>query len=241
MTAPVPARRRLTRLAVPLLCLSAALAGCSSTAQEAAPDESTVLGAATAAEMPFNSEFSRDGTYQSHTKVDGIDFVFNIWASKATPRMGEWYPKGDKYFSFTFQGYDTATPMRSAFARKRLVWLEKVQVTSTSTTASGRVETPYTLDAWAPDVTFDPEARTLGRKGMLITSPKGAFELRNQVIKDLADDTEGVTLTFRATAHVQERRNSKNYRSHEITLQIPVAIFASGTPTVPQPVPFNAS
>lgn len=204
-------------------------------------EESATATSPSVAPMPFNSEFSRDGTYQSHIRIDDVDFVFTIWAAKATPRMAEWHPKGDKYFSFTFQGYDTRREMRAPFATKRLIWLERVQVTSRTTTSSGLVESPYSLDEWAPDVTFDPQARTAGRKGMLITSPKGAFELRNQVLKGMADDTQGVTLDFRAVVHLQQRRGANAYRTHEVTLQIPVAIFASEYATRPQPVPFNAS
>lgn len=240
-TPSAPARRRrlaATRTAVGLLAAVLLLQGCSSTEEKPQPE---VVKSPSVAPMPFNSEFSRDGTFQSHIKLDDIDYVFTIWAAKATPRMAEWRPKGDKFFSFTFQGYDTRAEMRDPFRRKRLIWLERVQVTSSTTSTSGTVETPYVLDEWAPDVTFDPEARTSGRKGMLITSPKGAFELRNQVIKDLADDTEGVTLTFRATVHVQQRRGSNAYAKREVSLQIPVAIFASQYPTSPQPVPFNAS
>lgn len=229
-----PARATVALLAAVLLLLQ----GCSQAEEKPSPE---VVKSPSVAPMPFNSEFSRDGTFQSHIKLDDIDYVFTIWAAKATPRMAEWRPKGDKFFSFTFQGYDTRAEMRDRFRRKRLIWLERVQVSSSTTTASGTVETPYVLDEWAPDVTFDPEARTSGRKGMLITSPKGAFELRNQVIKDLADDTEGVTLTFRATVHVQQRRGSTSYAKREVSLQIPVAIFASQYPTSPQPVPFNAS
>lgn len=227
------------RAAALLVTALVALTGCSLSspaAEQEAPKVDPVV-----APMPFNSEFSRDGTYQSHLLIDEVDYVFTIWAAKATPRMAEWHPKGDKYFSFTFQGYDTRTKMRASFARKRLIWLERVEVTSQTTAASGPAQPPYTLDAWAPDVTFDPEARTAGRKGMLITSPKGAFELRNQVIKDLPDDAEGVTLTFRATVHVQKGPRSAQYDTREVSLQIPVAIFPSEFATRPQPVPFNAS
>ena len=231
-----------TRVVVPLvvaLLVVLTLSACSPLTD--ARDDLPAPTSPVVAPMPFNSEFSRDGTYQSHIRIDDIDFVFTIWAAKATPRMAEWYPKGDKYFSFTFQGYDTRREMRDPFSTKRLVWLERVQVTSRTTTGSGTTESPYTLDEWAPDVTFDPQARTAGRRGMLITSPKGAFELRNQVLKDMADDTQGVTLDFRAVVHVQQRRGSNRYAQHEVTLQIPVAIFASEYATRPQPVPFNAS
>lgn len=193
------------------------------------------------APMAFGSEFSRDGTFQSHLVADEIDFVFTIWASKATPRTAEWHAKGDKYFSFTFQGYDTRKRLRDPFKSKRKIYLERVQITSTTTTASGAVESPITLDEWAPDVTFDPEAQTRGRMGMLITSPKGGFEMRNQVIRDLADDTEGVTLTFRAIVHVQDKPGADRFTEREVVQELPIAIFASEFATSPQPVPYNAS
>lgn len=76
---------------------------------------------------------------------------------------------------------------------------------------------------------------------MLITSPKGAFELRNQAIKDMADDTEGVTLTFRFTVHVQAKPGSRRYFRRDVVQELPIAIFSSEYATRPQPVPYNAT
>ncbi|MBM9461434.1 hypothetical protein JK386_16140 [Nocardioides sp. zg-536] len=222
--------------------LALGLAAC--TAQEAEPGAApSETGAVAPAPAPvkFNSEFSRDGTFQSHIEMDGVDFVFTIWSAKTTPRMQEWYAKGDKYFSFTFQAYDTRQRLRDPFRTKRRVWLERVQISSQTTTKSGGSESPYNIDEYAPDITFDPEARTRKGKGMLITSPKGAFELRNQAIKDMADDTEGITLTFRATVHIQEQARSKKYTAREVTQVLPIAIFESEFATRPQPVPYNAT
>lgn len=226
------------RRLVLLLSLVLALTSCSLFEDEPEP---TPEDTPRVADVPFGSEFSRDGTFQSHIKMQGIDFVYTVWSAKATPRMQEWHPRGDKYFSFTFQAYDTRRRLRDRFATKRLVWLERMQITSTSTTASGSSQSPYSMDEWAPDVTFDPEARTNGRKGMLITSPKGAFELRNQVIGDLADDTEGVTLTFRFTVHIETRAGSKRYVKRDVVQSLPIAVFESDFATRPQPVPYNAS
>lgn len=243
---PMPAHplpRRTLRAALAAAVLTASLSGCSvfseRTEQPVAVSPSDA--ATTAAEVPFGSEFSRDGTYQSHIPVQGLDFVWSVWASKSTPRMAEWRPRGSKYFSFTFQAYDTRRNLRDPFDTKRKVWLERMEVVSQTSTASGQVQSPYNLDEWAPDVTFDPEAVTNGRMGMLITSPKGGFELRNQEIPDMADDTEGVTLMFRAVLHIQQRPGVNRYQRREVTLQLPIAIFASKYPTRPQPVPYNAS
>lgn len=226
-----------------VLALVAALlltTGCSLVRKDSTTPEPTKTEAPVAP-MAFGSEFSRDGTFQSHLVADDIDFVFTIWAAKATPRTGEWHPKGDKYFSFSLQGYDTRRKLRDPFRTKRKIWLERIQITSTTTTGSGAVENPVSLDEWAPDVTFDPEAETKGRTGMLITSPKGGFEMRNQVIRDLADDTEGVTLTFRAIVHVQDKAGAGRYTEREVVQELPIAIFASEYATRSQPVPYNAS
>ncbi|WP_460836061.1 hypothetical protein, partial [Nocardioides hungaricus] len=56
-----------------------------------------------ASETPYPSQFTRDGTFQSHVDVNGLDFVYTLYPTKSTPRTNEWYPKGRKYFSFTFQ------------------------------------------------------------------------------------------------------------------------------------------
>ena len=54
----------------------------------------------------------------------------------------------------------------------------------------------------AKKATFDPEPVST-KYGMLITSPKGAFELRNQEIGEMADDTVGLVLTFAATVWIE--------------------------------------
>lgn len=219
------------------------LAGCMSQGN-ATPSETATKSpspSATPTEVPFDSEFSRDGTFQSHEDVDDIDFVYTIWSAKATPRTYQWYPKGDKFFSFTFQGYDTQQRMRDPFRTKRRVWLERMRIESVTTTKSGSVESPYNLNERAPDITFDPQARTHPRYGMLITSPKGAFELRNQAIKDMAEDTEGITLKFTAIVHVQDKAGTGGYTRKTVSLRLPIAIFESDEATRPQPVPYTAS
>ena len=101
---------------------------------------------------------------------------------------------GNKYFSFTFQAYDLARDLRDPFKTKRKVYLEpRSQVTSATTTSDGGAD-PGAVHArrlGAQGRTFDPEPLTT-KYGMLITSPKGAFELRNQAIGEVSADTVGV-------------------------------------------------
>ncbi len=99
------------------------------------------------------SAFTRDGTFQSHTSPTGMDFVLTVYPTKATPRTHEWYPQGNKYFTFTFQAYDLNRALRDPFSTKRKAYLERVEVTSTSNSGSGL--SPYTLDADPLDITLD--------------------------------------------------------------------------------------
>lgn len=187
------------------------------------------------------SAFTEDGTFQSHIEIDGIDFVLTIWPTKATPRTHEWFPLGAKHFSFTLTAYDLDRQLDDSFDTKRRVWLGQVRVNSETTRSGGGAsESPYTLDDQAKNISFDPEPRT-SRWGMLITSPKGAFEMRNQVIGDLAEDTTGVTLIFEATVNIQDRPDSDRYSTELVRQEVPISIFASDTATESVRIPFNAN
>lgn len=191
---------------------------------------------------PIKSQFTRDGTFQSHIEIDGMDFVYTLYPTKSTPRTNEWYPKGDKFFSFTFQAYDLDRALRDRFVTKRRVYLSAIRVTSTARGADGgdRVGHPYRLAALAQRITFDPEPVTT-RYGMLITSPKGAFELRNQKIGSMSLNTRMVDLMFTATVHVQRRAGVQEYDVRTIRQRVPIAIFESTTPTSSAPIPYNAN
>ena len=166
--------------------------------------ESSASSKPTASETPYPSQFTRDGTFQSHRKIDGMDFVYTLYPTKSTPRTNEWYPRGSKFFSFTFQVYDLDRGLRDPFTTKRLAYLDRITVDSNTVTYDGgRVEHPYRLDADAKRITFDPQPVST-KYGMLITSPKGAFELRNQRIKPTSLDTKGIDLIFTAVVWVEE-------------------------------------
>ncbi|MET0929352.1 MAG: hypothetical protein ABWX74_07530 [Aeromicrobium sp.] len=232
-------RRRASATVIAVAAMTA-LTGCSLDTFSTSKDEPTAVASPTPSPTPtFDSQFTRDGTFQSHVDIDGVDFVYNMYPTKATPRTNEWYPLGNKYFSFTFGAYDLDQDLRDPFKTKRKVYLDRIEVESTTTAPSGTVQTPYELDEKAKTITFDPEPVT-SKYGMLITSPKGAFELRNQAIGDLAADTTGLTLTFRATVRIQRSAGSKTYTTETIRQEVPIAIFASDTPTVAAEIPVDA-
>jgi hypothetical protein len=233
------------RRVVPLVLLASLLfSGCDLVGGGEDSNEPTASPPTSAAvDQEVVAQFTRDGTFQSHLAVRGapdVDFVFTIYPTKATPRTNEWYPKGKKFFSFTFTAYDLAQRIRAPFDTKRLVYLKSVKVTSaTVTSKGGRTQRPYSLDVVAADATFDPQPVTT-RYGMLITSPKGAFELRNQAIGGMSVDTVGVNLTFKAVVNVQQAAGSSAYVERTVTQVVPVTIFESDGPTRATRIPVNA-
>lgn len=235
-------RRRLTTALAAVLLLGA-LTACS---DDGGGDSEPTPGTDTpsAVEEAFDSQFTRDGTFQSHISVRGVkkvDFVYTLYPTKSTPRTNEWYPDGNKYFSFTFQAYDLARKLRDPFATKRKVYLDKISVSSKTVSVDGSpTEHPYKLKAKAKEITFDPEPVTT-RYGMIITSPKGAFELRNQEIGPMAADTRGVILTFKAVVWVQITAGGSDYVKRTVKQKVPIAIFESEDPTVPTSIPVDAN
>jgi hypothetical protein len=220
-----------------------ALSGCSVVDGLTGNDDPSGSPSATpsASATPYESEFTRDGTFQSHIEIDGMDYVYTLYPTKATPRTNEWYPKGEKFFTFTFQAYDLDRDLDDPFKTKRKVYLKRIAVTSTVKTTSGtNDEQPYELNAIAKEVTFDPEPASTSR-GMLITSPKGAFELRNQAIQPTAQDTIGIDLTFTASISVERRAGSKTFTKKTIKQRVPIAIFASDKATEAQDIPVDAN
>ncbi|MEI5672173.1 MULTISPECIES: hypothetical protein [unclassified Nocardioides] len=237
-------RARRTLVAVAAVALSVLLTSCSAISDLTGGGDDPVPAetpSASATEAIFDSQFTRDGTYQSHVDVNGIDFVFNIYPTKATPRTNEWYPRGNKFFSFTFSAYDLDRELRDPFKTKRKVYLDQVRVTSRTILKDGSegTERPYELKSAAKKITFDPEPVST-KYGMLITSPKGAFELRNQKIREMSLDTRGVELTFRATVFYETSAGSKEFTKTTIEQKVPIAIFASDKETAVADIPVNA-
>lgn len=241
-TRPRPLLRGLAS-ALSVAVALAAFSGCSALDGLTSNDDpaSSPSASPTASETPYDSQFTRDGTFQSHIDVDGVDFVYTLYPTKSTPRTNEWYPKGNKYFSFTFQAYDLDQDLRDPFRTKREVYLARMQVTSqTKTSNGGPSQSPYELDVVAKEATFDPEPQTT-KYGMLITSPKGAFELRNQKIGPVSDDTIGIDLIFTATVWMENRAGSNKFTKRKIKQRVPIAIFSSDKPTEKQSIPIDAN
>ncbi|UDY25163.1 hypothetical protein [Nocardioides sp. Kera G14] len=238
-----------TRAAAALVALVLpALTGCQ--AFGSSRPETTGTDEVTTAADPYQthskideaeSAFTRDGTFETHTASTGIDLVMTVYPTKATPRTHEWYPGGNKYFTFTFQAYDLDVAMRDPFKNKRKVYLSHVEVTSSSNSASGLATTPYTLDADPLDVTLDPDPLKSAKYGQLITSPKGSLEVRNQVIGELPDDTTEVTLDFKFKVWIEKAAGSGQYVQDTIEEKMPIFIYKSDLPTRVLPIAIDAN
>lgn len=241
---PSTLARRRTGAAALVAVAALLLSGCSAINDLTGNDDPSEAASAspTATETPYESQFTRDGTFQSHINIDNIDYVYTLYPTKSTPRTNEWYPKGEKFFSFTFQAYDLDRELRDPFKTKRKVWLQRIRVTSKVILEDGSTNTerPYELDAVAKEITFDPEPLS-NRYGMLITSPKGAFELRNQAIQPTSEDTRGIDLIFSSTVYAEDRAGSDRYTKHVIKQRVPIAIFPNDQPTEAQSIPVNAN
>jgi hypothetical protein len=241
---PMPRRRaRRTLAAAAALTFAVLLSGCSAIEDLTGGDDPVEAESpsASATEAGFDSQFTRDGTFQSHVDVNGLDFVYNMYPTKATPRTNEWFPRGSKFFSFTFTVYDLDRDLRDPFATKRKVYLDTIKVTSRTILSDGSRgdEQPYRLNADARTITFDPEP-VATRRGMLITSPKGAFELRNQEIGEMTLDTRGIEMKFAATVWIQEEAGGTEFTRKVIRQKVPIAIFESEEETSVADIPINA-
>lgn len=83
---------------------------------------------------------------------------------------------------------------------------------------------PFVLDTDPTLVTLDPEALR-SDSGLLITSPKGGFQLESNQIGQLSADTYGVILDFAMTISSESVAGTGGYSTHVVHLPVPVAIF----------------
>ena len=113
--------------------------GCSALDSKDGPSGPAASSDASAAAVTFDSQFTRDGTFQSHVGCPRR----RTWTSSTRstrpsrhhgPTSGT---RRGQFFSFTFQAYDLAQKLRAPFATKRKVWLSHVMISSATIMSSG--------------------------------------------------------------------------------------------------------
>ena len=219
-------------------------AGAGTTADSTTAD----LGANTTdGSLQFASVFTDMGSVHPTVDIaDQLQLKLDVWTEQKTH---DWTPMADKRFSFVIGVYDNRVPAEAGFDQKRRVYMSNLTVTAKTTTTSGLVEMPFNLNTDPLKVTLDPEAlRSEQGLGLLITSPKGGFQLESQQIGVLADDTEGLMLDFAMQVSFETSPLSNTYTTQVVHQYVPVAIFSeeeskastdvTPTPTVtPTPIP----
>jgi hypothetical protein len=173
-------------------------------------------------ELVFDSVFSDMGSiHPSLTIGPQLELELDMWTEQKTH---EWTTDGDKLFSFVINVYDGAVPAEAPFETKRHVYMSNIAVTATTSTTSGASVSPFVLDTDPVLVTLDPEALR-SDKGLLITSPKGGFQLESNQIGQLSPDTYGVVLDFAMTISSEAAAGGGVYTTQVVHIPVPVAIF----------------
>ncbi|MCI1650505.1 hypothetical protein [Bifidobacterium tibiigranuli] len=226
----------LTGLSLPSSSPSATASDAAATSKT--PDDASGKHSKTG----FLSPFSANGAVHIYTNIEGIDYVLAVYPSQTTPDPSAWYPKGDKLFSMNLQAYDLSTDLRAPYLNKRMVYLSTVSITSTLTTMSGATgsSSSFVRHGNAAQLTFDPEPLVNGNAGILLMSPKGIFDMRNQTIGDLPLDTIGITLHMQFSVHVQRTAGSPLYDDRTVGMDVPIGITPSTKATVSKSVPVDA-
>jgi hypothetical protein len=221
-----------TRLGVaaiaPLLILG--LTGCSTgsmfgtSPMDAVSATGSTSPTPSAAPLEFNSVFTDMGSVHPTQLIgDRLQLELDMWTEQKTH---EWYADSEKLFSFVIDVTDLAQPEDAPFATKRLVYMSNLTVTATTTTTSGVVETPLVLSVNPIAATLDPEALS-SVHGLLITSPKGGFQLESKSIGVLAPDTIGLNLDYSMVLTSETAAGSGAYVTQTIHQSVPVAIFST--------------
>jgi hypothetical protein len=213
---------------VPVLVLG--LTGCSTgsmfgtSPMDAVSDTGTTVPTPSAAPLQFNSVFTDMGSVHPTQLIgDRLQLELDMWTEQKTH---EWYADSEKLFSFVIDVTDLSQPEDAPFASKRLVYMSNLTVMATTTTTSGAVETPLVLSVDPIAATLDPEALS-STNGLLITSPKGGFQLESQSIGVLASDTLGLNLDFSMVLTSETTAGSGAYVTQTIHQSVPVAIFST--------------
>jgi len=174
------------------------------------------------AELVFDSVFTDMGSVHPTVTIGPqLELELDMWTEQKTH---EWSTDGEKLFSFVINVYDGAVPAEASFDTKRHVYMSNIAVTATTSTTSGASVSPFVLDTDPLLVTLDPEALR-SDKGLLITSPKGGFQLESNSIGALSPDTYGVLLDFAMTVSVEGAAGGGQYTTQVVHVPVPVAIF----------------
>lgn len=181
---------------------------------------------ATASEMPFDSRFTYDGSVSLSSEVaDGLELRLDIWAVDPKRTM-EWTSSNEKQFGFALNVHDHRVDEKAVLTQKRRVYVSSVSITSKTAQTGGQVSNPFQFSA--DPRTLVPTDTLRSDRGLLLNSFQGGLLVPSTSIRQLPNDTYGITLEFALNIAVEGSANSETSFSQQTVYQyLPIAIFES--------------
>lgn len=232
-----PSRHRAARaIALALVATaSVGLTGCSQIADafSALPgqggNQSVVVATPAPQESadakPFDSQFTYDGSVSLSTEVaDGLEVRLDVWAVNPKRTM-EWTPTNEKQLGFAVNVVDHRVDEKAVLAQKRRVYVSSLSVTSQTAQTGGQVSSPFQFSA--DPRTLVPSDTLRSDRGLLLNSFQGGLLVPTTSIRQLPNDTYGITLEFALNVAVEGTANTDTSFGQQTVYQyLPIAIFA---------------
>ncbi|BDV29753.1 hypothetical protein Microterr_04130 [Microbacterium terricola] len=176
-------------------------------------------------EIAFDSQFSYDGSVALSSDVaDGLELRLDAWAADPK-RTHEWTPTAEKTLGFAVNVYDHRVDEKAVLTQKRRVYISQIAITSQTAQTSGQVSTPFRFTA--DPRTLVPTDTLRSKRGLLLNSYQGGLLVPETAIRELPDDTVGITLQFALTVWVEQAADDDaSFEQITIYQDLPIAIFA---------------
>jgi len=174
---------------------------------------------------PFDSQFTYDGSVSLSSEVaDGLEVRLDIWAVDPKRTM-EWSAANEKQFGFAVNVFDHRVDEKAVLAQKRRVYLSSVSITSQTAQTGGQVSNPFQFSS--DPRTLVPSDTLRSDRGLLLNSFQGGLLVPSTSIRQLPNDTYGITLEFLLNVAVEGTANTDSSFSQQTVYQyLPIAIFA---------------
>lgn len=184
--------------------------------------------------MPFDSRFTYDGSVTLSSEVaDGLEVRLDVWAVNPKRTM-EWTPTNEKQLGFAINVYDHRVDEKAVLTQKRRVYLSSVSITSQTAQTGGQVSNPFQFSA--DPRTLVPSDTLRSDRGLLLNSFQGGLLVPSTSIRQLPNDTYGITLEFALNIAVEGTANTDASFSQQTVYQyLPIAIYpVDDTQSAPQ-------
>jgi hypothetical protein len=182
---------------------------------------------APSASMAFDSQFSYDGSVSLTSEIaDGLQVTLDAWAVDSRRTM-EWTPEAEKTFGFAINAYDSRVDEKAVLAQKRRVFISSISITSQTAQSSGQVQSPFQFSA--DPRTLVPADTIRSDRGLLLNSFQGGLLVPETSIRQLPNDTYGITLEFSMNVWVEGSANDEaSFTQQTVYQYLPIAIYPAG-------------